>query len=108
MDADISQTLSTATSSVSRQAQQVLMREMRILLKLKGDGASQAVQIDMVDDRLDHWRATMSGDSFPDCPLKGDLQAYASQSKQEAAVIMELMFPADYPLQPPFIRIIRP
>merc|ERR1711920_611456 len=26
----------------------------------------------------------------------------------EPAVVMDLMFPSDYPLQPPFIRVIRP
>lgn len=105
----IEQSLSTAGACLSRQAQQVLMKEMKALLLLKGDGSSQALQIEMVNDRLDHWRATMLAESFPECPLKADLCKYASQNAgRGAAVVMDLMFPSDYPLQPPFIRVVRP
>lgn len=104
----IQNTLSTAGSTLSKQAQQVLMREMKALLMLKGDGASKAVEIEMVQDRLDHWRATMLADSFPECDLKADLYRYASTHRVGAAVIMDLMFPSDFPLQPPFIRVVRP
>merc|ERR1711972_975813 len=57
---------------------------------------------------MGHWRAKMPADGFPECPLKHDLAEFSKRYNKEPAVVMELMFPSDYPLQPPFIRIIRP
>merc|ERR1719181_527520 len=75
---------------------------------LRGEKSSKAMEIEMVSDRLDHWRATMSAESFPECALKTDLYSLAQQHGRAACIEMELMFPSDYPLQPPFIRVVRP
>lgn len=97
-------------SQGSRQASQVLMREMRNLLKLKGEGAAKALEIEMVNDSLYHWTALMHADSFPDgCSLKAELRRFGSQhSSGVAAVLFDVVFPDDYPMNPPFIRVVRP
>lgn len=103
---------SVADSSVSqgsRQASQVLMREMRALLTLQGEG-KQALEIDMVNDSLYHWSVKMHAEGFPpDSTLRRELCSFASQNaSRQAAVVMEVLFPDKYPMDPPFIRVVRP
>merc|ERR1719329_683883 len=51
----------------------------------------------------------MAAEGFPDkCPLKEDLKSFAAQNSAEAAVVMHVVFPNDYPMFPPFIRVVRP
>lgn len=93
----------------SRQASQVLMREMRALLALEGDAeGSKAMEIEMVKDSLYHWSVKMFAAGFPECPLRSELQNFASETSGQAAVVLEVLFPDTYPMQPPFIRIVRP
>lgn len=104
----ITASLSAGASHISKQAQTILMKEMRNLMKIRGDGDTKALDVEMINDRLDRWRATMHVDSFPACPLKEDLRQFASKTGRAPAIIMDLMFPNDFPQQPPFIRVIRP
>ncbi|CAK9076272.1 Ubiquitin-conjugating enzyme E2 Q2 (E2 ubiquitin-conjugating enzyme Q2) (Ubiquitin carrier protein Q2) (Ubiquitin-protein ligase Q2), partial [Durusdinium trenchii] len=93
----------------SRQASQVLMREMRALLALEGAESAKALEIEMVKESLYHWSVKMFADGFPDGPLRKELQSFAVQHPSgEAAVVLEVLFPDSYPMQPPFIRIVRP
>lgn len=100
----------THASQGSREASQVLMREMRKLLQLQGEADTKALGVEMVRDSLYHWCVTMHADSFPNsCPLKGDLLAYATKSPDRSpSVVMDVTFPSDYPFSPPFIRVVRP
>jgi len=101
--------VTSSSSQGSRQASQVLMREMRTLLQMQGDGSNKALQIDMVNDSLYNWSVKMHADGFPDeCPLKAELVSFASSSGKEAAIIMEVVFPDTFPHAPPFIRVVRP
>ncbi|XP_064641458.1 ubiquitin-conjugating enzyme E2 Q2-like [Lineus longissimus] len=43
-----------------------------------------------------------------DTPLGRDLQGFASKYKKEAVILLEMKFPRDYPMGPPFVRIVRP
>ncbi|XP_076437807.1 uncharacterized protein LOC143276986 [Babylonia areolata] len=43
-----------------------------------------------------------------DCKLGKDLKSYAQLTRKEAAIQMEMQFPPDYPVSPPFLRVIRP
>jgi len=106
---------SLATSSAqqgSRQASQVLMREMRNLMSLKGDGEGQqkALEIEMVEDSLYRWTVQMHADGFPEnCPLRSELCRFGAQhSSRKAAIVMDVHFPNTYPMEPPFIRVVRP
>lgn len=94
----------------SRQASQVLMREMRNLMALRGEGDRKALEIDMVDDSLYRWVVKMHAEGFPeDCALRRELAKFASQHPSGlAAVVMDVHFPDSYPMEPPFIRVVRP
>lgn len=41
-------------------------------------------------------------------PLGKDMTAWAKTSERERAIHMEMIFPTDYPLAPPFLRVLRP
>eukprot|EP00928_Gymnodinium_smaydae_P055177 TRINITY_DN38771_c0_g1_i1.p1 TRINITY_DN38771_c0_g1~~TRINITY_DN38771_c0_g1_i1.p1 ORF type:complete len:344 (-),score=69.37 TRINITY_DN38771_c0_g1_i1:140-1171(-) len=94
----------------SRQASQVLMREMRALLQLQGEGSTKALEIEMVQDNLYHWKVVMHAAGFPaTCSLRTDLEGYALRHPgRVSAVEMDVTFPDSYPMEPPFIRIVRP
>jgi len=113
---------SAQASQGSRQASQVLMREMRALLTLQGSGpasssgpgsggaGAKALEIEMVDDSLYHWTVKMHSDGFPeDCALRKELRQFGAQHPSgESAVVMDVQFPDTYPMSPPFIRVVRP
>lgn len=101
---------SSSASQGSRQASQVLMREMRNLMSMQGGGSAKAVEIEMVDDSLYNWEVKMHADGFPrDCALRGELHRFGAQHRSGlAAIIMDVRFPDSYPMAPPFIRVVRP
>lgn len=94
----------------SRQASQVLMREMRKLMALDGGGSSKAVEVEMVNDSLYRWCVKMHADGFPnDCSLRNELRRFGTEhSSGLAAIVMDVQFPDTYPMDPPFIRVVRP
>lgn len=104
----------------SRQASQTLMREMVALQRMKDDGKSSIIQIEMVRDSLYHWRVTLPAEGFPDDSLlKTDLYEFARRSMdggdssggagtKKAGVLFDAVFPAQFPFAPPFIRVIYP
>jgi len=72
----------SSTCQGSRQASQVLMREMRMLLHLQGEGKEKALEIDMVDNSLYHWIVKMHAESFPNqCALKKQLRFDTRKNK---------------------------
>jgi ubiquitin-conjugating enzyme E2 Q len=40
--------------------------------------------------------------------LQKDLVSYAKKTGRKAVVELEMKFPKDYPMNPPFVRILRP
>lgn len=101
----------SSASQGSRQASQVLMREMRALMALQGgDGTAKALEIEMVRDSLYHWCVKMHAEGFPaDCELREELTRFAStHTSGLPAVVMDVIFPDNYPMAPPFIRVVRP
>ncbi|CAJ1396238.1 unnamed protein product [Effrenium voratum] len=106
-----SKRLQSLSAQGSRQASQVLMREMRALHALQGDGGAcdRALEVEMVQDSLYHWTVKMHAAGFPDCSLRQELGKYAAQHPTgQAAVVLEVLFPDSFPMEPPFIRIVRP
>lgn len=102
--------VTSSASQGSRQASQVLMREMRNLLALQGGGSAKALEIDMVNDSLYRWAVKMHADGFPEgCSLRNELRRFGSEHPSGAgAVLMDVQFPNTYPMDPPFIRVVRP
>lgn len=104
----------------SRQASQTLMREMVALQRMKDDGKSSIIQIEMVQDSLYHWRVTLPAEGFPeDSALKRDLFEFSRRSMhggdssggagtKKAGVLFDVLFPSAFPFSPPFIRVIYP
>ncbi|KAK2193036.1 hypothetical protein NP493_18g08012 [Ridgeia piscesae] len=59
------------------------------------------------DDNLFLWDVQLI--DFPaDTDLGRDLQEYAKKYNREPVIHMEMKFPEDYPMAPPFVRVIRP
>lgn len=79
-------------------------------MALRGDGERKALQIEMVNDSLYRWAVHMHADGFPEgCSLRDELTRFAAQHPSGvAAVVMDVHFPDTYPMDPPFIRVIRP
>jgi len=100
----------SSAAAGSRQASQVLMREMRKLMSLDGDGSTKALEIDMVGDSLYRWSVKMHANGFPeDCALRRELLRFGSEHASGlAAIVMDVHFPDSYPMSPPFIRVVRP
>ena len=51
------------------------------------------------------------GDFPPESLLAKDLQRFASRgggAARKPVITMEMKFPKDYPMNPPFVRILRP
>jgi ubiquitin-protein ligase len=58
-------------------------------------------------DNLFEWEVELS--DFPrDSLLAKDLERYAANTKRKPVITMEMKFPKDYPMTPPFVRILRP
>mmetsp|Transcript_75308 Transcript_75308/g.207760 ORF Transcript_75308/g.207760 Transcript_75308/m.207760 type:complete len:290 (+) Transcript_75308:649-1518(+) len=102
--------VSTSAARGSRQAAQVLMREMRALLSLQGEGSAKALEIEMVEDNLYHWCVKMHAAGFPEaCSLRKELEKFGTgHPSRVAAIVMDVVFPSSYPMDPPFIRVVRP
>lgn len=58
-------------------------------------------------DNLFLWDVKLTGFSS-ESPLGKDIENWARKHKREPAVYMEMQFPGDYPMSPPFARVIRP
>lgn len=58
-------------------------------------------------DNLFVWGVELS--DFPKGSLLAkDLENYARRTSREPVVELEMKFPKDYPMNPPFVRILRP
>ena len=58
-------------------------------------------------DNLYKWKVELFNFE-KDSLLGGDLEAYAARTGKKAAIVLELKFPADYPMAPPFVRVVQP
>lgn len=59
------------------------------------------------DDNLYIWDVKLT-DFDPASPLAKDLDTYAKKFNKEPAVLMEMTFQNDYPMTPPFVRVVCP
>ena len=58
-------------------------------------------------DNLFLWDVELS-DFAKGSLLQKDLEAYAKTTRRKPVVELEMKFPKDYPMNPPFVRILRP
>lgn len=60
-----------------------------------------------LQDNLFLWDVQLS--DFPEGSLlQKDLETYAKKTHRKPVVELEMKFPKDYPMNPPFVRILRP
>ncbi|XP_060080666.1 ubiquitin-conjugating enzyme E2 Q2-like [Ylistrum balloti] len=81
----------------------------RLLRDLKGMKESHKFGIEgrPRGDNLFIWDVKLK--DFPlESKLGRDLQIFADKFKKEPAVYVEMHFPGEYPMKPPFVRILRP
>ena len=58
-------------------------------------------------DNLFLWNVELS--DFPKgTPFYKDLESYAKRTNRKPVIEIEMKFPKDYPMNPPFVRVIRP
>merc|ERR1712107_354599 len=86
---------------------------MRALQKLHDGGRSAHIEIDMVGDSLYHWHVMLLAEGFPsDCPLTKDFAEYTRKSgdmmSRKAGVLFDVVYPPNFPYEPPFIRFVYP
>ena len=61
----------------------------------------------LIQDNLFLWDVELS--DFPKGSLlQKDLDSYAKKMSRKPVVELEMKFPKDYPMNPPFVRILRP
>ncbi|XP_064598982.1 ubiquitin-conjugating enzyme E2 25-like [Liolophura sinensis] len=86
-------------------AVQRLLKDLKYLSK---DAASQyGISGSPKNENLFIWDVKLT-DIPKDTRLGKDLHAYAVRYNREPVVTMEMKFPSDYPMSPPFVRVIRP
>eukprot|EP00742_Colponemidia_sp_Colp-10_P007439 GILJ01008009.1.p1 GENE.GILJ01008009.1~~GILJ01008009.1.p1 ORF type:complete len:1020 (-),score=161.50 GILJ01008009.1:314-3328(-) len=93
----------------SRAATLVLMREMRKILRQQKSPSSQSFYtVEFEEENCYRWKVSLNGSGFGDCTLAEDLKVYASRYNQKPEVLLDVLFPANFPFEPPFVRVVRP
>lgn len=65
------------------------------------------LQTILLQDNLFEWEVELS--DFPaESMLAKDLVKYATRTGRKPVVTMSMKFPKDYPMNPPFVRVLRP
>lgn len=82
-----------------------MFAEMAALRQWKG--APRVFDIDMVEDRADKWRFSVSGFDNA-CTAGRNLNADLRKLRGQSCIVMEIEFPNDYPNRPFFLRCISP
>jgi hypothetical protein len=82
----------------------VLQRDLKSVL---ASSTCQSYGIELVQDNIRHWRVTFPSASFGKL-LRGDLDLYARRYGKSAAIVLEMEFPNTYPVDPPFVHVVRP
>ncbi|XP_052232724.1 ubiquitin-conjugating enzyme E2 Q2-like isoform X1 [Dreissena polymorpha] len=82
-------------------------RLVKDLKNMKKEAHKFGLEGDPRGNNLFIWDVKLTG--FPtDSGLGKDLQAWATKHSREPVVYLEMQFPGDYPMAPPFVRVIRP
>ncbi len=64
---------------------------------------------ELVDDNLCRWRVALLPEIWAEeSALRCQLMLWAKKWDREPHLVMEIVFPGDYPFSPPFVRVVRP
>ena len=91
----------------SAQATRVIAKEYMRFMRMQSRGESDGVTVSMPDEANGYrWAVAVTPPS--DTPLFAELAAYATKYKEPAEIQMELLFSPAFPMEPPFVRVVRP
>lgn len=90
-------------SGSSPVAVQRLLKDLKAFRK---DGRKFGLDGGPRNDNLFVWDIKLV--DIPDSKLAKDLDAFAKRHNTEPCINLEMMFPADYPMSPPFVRVTTP
>ena len=88
-------------AAVSKKATQRIAAELKTIQK--GDPAKSGFSVDLVDDDLFLWEVRLFGFDPKDEQIARDMAAHGVKD-----IVLRIRFPEDYPLSPPFCRVLRP
>ena len=88
-------------AAVSKKATQRIAAELKPIQK--GDPAKSGFSVDLVDDDLFLWEVRLFGFDPKDEQIARDMAAHGVKD-----IVLRIRFPEDYPLSPPFCRVLRP
>ncbi|KAL3860041.1 hypothetical protein ACJMK2_010223 [Sinanodonta woodiana] len=80
-----------------------LLKDLKVMQNAKQFGIEGSPRA----DNLFVWDVKLM-DLPKDSRLGKDLEAFAKKHNREPVIYMEMQFPGDYPMSPPFVRVIRP
>ncbi|XP_070574815.1 ubiquitin-conjugating enzyme E2 Q1-like [Ptychodera flava] len=81
-----------------------LLADLKLLKKSEG---KFGVEGNPKGDNLFIWDVKLK-DFDPKSKLGKDLKTYATKYKRDEVITLEMKFPKDYPMSPPFVRVLRP
>lgn len=104
MDAQLAKSFVGAGSAT---ATRKLMHDYKSLLKLMAADRLSGIEVSMPDESNGyHWLAEFGAPSGT--KFHKQLEAYAVANRRKPVVELEMLFDAEYPFSPPFVRVLRP
>ena len=91
----------------SAQATRLLAKEYMRFVRLQSRGENEGVEVSMPDES-NAYRWAVAVTPPTDVPLFGELARFAAKYNAPAAIQMELLFSPAFPMEPPFVRVVRP
>lgn len=91
----------------SAQATRLIAKEYMRFVRLQSRGENDGVTVSMPDE-ANGYRWAVAVTPPADTPLFGELAAYGNKYSEPAEIQMELLFSPAFPMEPPFVRVVRP
>ena len=88
-------------------ATKVITKEFMNQVKLQSRGANEGVTVTMPDE-ANGYRWAVAVTPPEDTPLFKELAAYSERFLTPAEIQLEMLFSSDFPMSPPFVRVLRP
>ena len=104
MEKDLAKAFANGGSAA---ATKVITKEYMRLMKLQTRGQNEGIVVSMPDE-ANGYRWAVAVTPPDDTALFNELQAFASKHSVPAHIEMEMLFSQDFPMTPPFVRVLRP
>ena len=104
MEKDLAKAFANGGSAA---ATKVITKEYMRLMKLQTRGQNEGIVVSMPDE-ANGYRWAVAVTPPDDTALFNELQAFAYKHSVPAHIEMEMLFSQDFPMNPPFVRVLRP